>query len=246
MTHFSSIEDNSNPNSPSRFSITQTPTLSPINRPPTQRVSVTVMQTPVIAITEPPDQPAKHETETKGIANRRSKSKTSLSLLAPPKMRRCKSASVESELSVLSSPIVMHDSEGQIRVYSRRRAIPDIIQDCKDILTLRDKRVKEIGNKRRTEAKTAKKSSYIVLTFLAIWLPLPIAVGISNYYVHHHNNYVHLQWYLDFQLLAFCFGMLTVVTNPIIYGLAIKSFRVAFVKLARSDWTICKRKCICK
>lgn len=95
--------------------------------------------------------------------------------------------------------------------------------------------MRELG-RRRTEAKTAKRSSYIVLTFLCIWLPLPVAVAVSNYYVNNHERFPHLQWHLDMQLGAFCFGMTTAVTNPIIYGLAIKTFWIAFKKMVRSDW----------
>ena len=83
-----------------------------------------------------------------------------------------------------------------------------------------------------------------MLLFLALWLPLPVAIGFSNYYVNHHTSIQHLQWHLDLQLVAFCFGMLTAATNPIIYGLAIKSFRLAFRKLARKDKNRWKNGCV--
>ena len=44
------------------------------------------------------------------------------------------------------------------------------------------------------------------------------------------------------QLGVFCFSLLTAATNPIIYGLAIRSFRIAFNKLCRNDWNRMKNR----
>ena len=188
--------------------------------------------TPTIAITMADASPRKESKNENGDNYRQ------FSFLTP--LRRCKSAlsrtaSVGSEMSILSTPIVVHDADGNIQVYNKKRTAPEAIQDSKGAVCVRDSKARELG-KRRSEAKTAKKSSYIVLTFLAFWLPLPVSVGVSYYYVDHSMSLNHLQWHLDMQLGAFCVGMITVVTNPIIYGLAIRSFRIAFKKLSRKDW----------
>ena len=47
------------------------------------------------------------------------------------------------------------------------------------------------------------------------------------------------------QLGVFCFSLLTAATNPIIFGLAIRSFRVAFNKLCRNDWNRAKNHWTC-
>ena len=102
-----------------------------------------------------------------------------------------------------------------------------------------DAKSREIG-RRRSEIRTAKRSGFIVLTFLALWLPLPVAVAFSHLYVYRTQvdgyQAKNLQWHLDMQLGAFCVGMLTIVTNPIIYGLAIRTFWRAFKKMAKRDW----------
>ena len=65
---------------------------------------------------------------------------------------------------------------------------------------VRDKRAREMG-KRRSEAKTAKRSSYIVLAFLAMWLPLPVVVAVGTYYITVDEDMegLELQWHLDLQ-----------------------------------------------
>ena len=55
-----------------------------------------------------------------------------------------------------------------------------------------------------------------------------------------HINLVNI--FIHFQLGVFCFSLLTAATNPIIYGLAIRSFRIAFHKLCRSDWNRMKNR----
>ena len=66
---------------------------------------------------------------------------------------------------------------------------------------VRDKRAREMG-KRRSEAKTAKRSSYIVLAFLAMWLPLPVVVAVGTYYITVDEDMegLGLQWHLDLQV----------------------------------------------
>ena len=63
-----------------------------------------------------------------------------------------------------------------------------------------DKRAREMG-KRRSEAKTAKRSSYIVLAFLAMWLPLPVVVAVGTYFINADEGMegLGLQWHLDLQ-----------------------------------------------
>ena len=65
---------------------------------------------------------------------------------------------------------------------------------------VRDKRAREMG-KRRSEAQTAKRSSYIVLAFLAMWLPLPVVVAVGTYFINLDEGMegLRLQWHLDLQ-----------------------------------------------
>jgi hypothetical protein len=149
-----------------------------------------------------------------------------------------RTGSIASQISTLSSPILVHGSDGEVRVYRNRQSMPANIRASKGSVCVRDKRAREMG-KRRSETKTAKKSSYIVMAYLVMWLPLPVTVGVTSYYIHNVDAEMegdNLQWHIDLQLGVFCFSMLTAATNPVIYGLAIRSFRIAFNKICRSDW----------
>ncbi len=90
--------------------------------------------------------------------------------------------------------------------------------------------------KRRSEVNIARKSGYIVLAFLALWLPLPISVSVCGHLTRSESDLRHLDACMKVQLIAHLFGLVTAVTNPIIYALAIRSFRVAFRKLTRRKW----------
>ena len=125
--------------------------------------------------------------------------------------------------------------------YHRKRQISRSIRS----LTLsRTRKREQFKRRRKSEAKTAIRSTYILLLFLALWLPLPISVALSylNLTIETHSDRV--QFYMDLQVCAFSFGMLSAAANPIIYGLAIKTFRQTFSKLYKthkdrllSQWT---------
>lgn len=154
-----------------------------------------------------------------------------------PRLHRSASAGAAQDLcftrsSSICSEIAIHDEDGNVAVFNKRR-LPGLLKGHvpRGAVCIRDAKAREHG-KRRSEAKMAQKSSYIVLLFLVLWMPLPIFVAFSNYHVDNHTNADRIQLFLDLQVCAFCFGTLSAATNPIIYGLAIKSFRNAFHRLA--------------
>lgn len=93
--------------------------------------------------------------------------------------------------------------------------------------------IQEAKRKRRSEAIMAKRSSLIVLFFLMIWLPLPILVGYCSTAHDIHLTLEAIQKYFDLHVSAVCFGTLSAATNPIVYALAIKSFRKSLSQLMR-------------
>jgi hypothetical protein len=132
--------------------------------------------------------------------------------------------------SQLSSKLAIYDADGNVQVYNKRCLPKSIHASIKGALILRDPKA-QMRRRERTEVKTAQKSSYIVLLFVLLWLPLPIIVAFTRYYVTHGNEHEKVKMMLDFQVCAFCFGTLSATANPVIYGLAIKKFRRAFLKL---------------
>jgi hypothetical protein len=137
-----------------------------------------------------------------------------------------------SRTSSICSRIEFHDEDGNVSVFNRRR-LPSLLrgQIPRGAVCIRDAYARVQG-KRRSEAMMAKRSSYIVLLFLVMWMPLPILVGFTSHHVNEEEDPYRIQMYLDLHVCAFCFGALSTAANPIIYGLAIRSFRNAFMRLA--------------
>ena len=130
--------------------------------------------------------------------------------------------------STLSSKFAVNDTDGSSRLPR------SFHKSVKGALFARDQKAR-MKSRQRNEIKTAQKSSYIVLLFVALWIPLPIAVCLTLYYASTEYVNEYLQYVLDFQVFAFCIGNLSASANPIIYGLAIKKFRTVFLKLAETN-----------
>ena len=132
--------------------------------------------------------------------------------------------------STLSSKLAIGDADGG-------RKFPKYFhKSVKGALLLRTQK-ERMKSRQRNEIKTAQKSSYIVLQFIALWIPLPVAVGLTFYCVSNECLHEWLQTALDIQVLAFCIGNLSATANPIIYGLAIKKFRKVFFQLLQTKKT---------
>ena len=132
--------------------------------------------------------------------------------------------------STISSKLAIGDSDGN-------RKFPKYLhKSVKGALLLRTQK-ERMKSRQRNEIKTAQKSSYIVLQFISLWIPLPVAVALTLYCVSNECLHEWLQTALDVQVLAFCIGNLSATANPIIYGLAIKKFRKVFFKLLQTKKT---------
>ena len=132
--------------------------------------------------------------------------------------------------STLSSKLAIGDAEGNSKLPKAFH------KSVKGALLLRNQK-ERMKNRQKNEIKTAKKSSYIVLQFVALWIPLPVTVALTLYCVNTACLYEWLQTALDIQVLAFCVGNLSATANPIIYGFAIKKFRNVFFKLLQTNKT---------
>ncbi len=164
----------------------------------------------------------------------------------PFHMRRCKSATTDGTST--TSCLDLKGGGGRLASWTppppRLRhgaSLMSAFRASQRAFSVSDRRAREMG-RRRSELGIAKKSCYIVLAFLALWLPLPLAVGLSGAAMYGGSGEVRreeegFQRMLDLQLCAYCVGMLTAVSNPIVYALAIRSFRATFSKMARRTWS---------
>lgn len=82
--------------------------------------------------------------------------------------------------------------------------------------------------KRKIEVETAKKSFFVILSFLAFTTPYPVSVIVEKVFTFS----VSLQQSL-FQV-QYCFNVVSLLStglNPLVYGLANRQFRAAFHKI---------------
>jgi hypothetical protein len=88
-----------------------------------------------------------------------------------------------------------------------------------------DSKNRSLG-KRRIEAETAKKSFFVIVSFLAFTLPYPLLVAVEKLFHLKHQRVIYE--------LQYCFNtgsLLSSGLNPLVYGLANKQFRSAFRKI---------------
>lgn len=81
--------------------------------------------------------------------------------------------------------------------------------------------------RRKIEAETAKRSIFVLVSFILFTVPYPLTVLID----------IHTKFsieYATFFEIQYCLNLMTILSaafNPIVYGLANKQFRMAFQKI---------------
>ncbi|KAF7660630.1 hypothetical protein LDENG_00278610 [Lucifuga dentata] len=90
-----------------------------------------------------------------------------------------------------------------------------------------------LANKERVtkkkESKMAKRSGYIILTFLLFWLPL-ITTILVNFLVYQNRISEDLV-IVDVEILSVCIACMTSLSDPIIYAAVNPQFRTEFYRL---------------
>ena len=80
--------------------------------------------------------------------------------------------------------------------------------------------------KRRIEAETAKKSFFVIVSFLAFTLPYPLLVAVEKlFHFGKHRSIYELQY---------CFNIMSLLSsglNPLVYGASNQQVRNAFFKI---------------
>ncbi|CAL8358943.1 unnamed protein product [Lota lota] len=98
---------------------------------------------------------------------------------------------------------------------------------------------KDRGNKKK-ESKLAKRSGYIILTFLLFWLPL-ITTILVNVLVFHHSD-TEMAIIQDVEILFISIACMTSLTDPIIYAAVNPQFRTEFYRLRNKLKSLWKKR----
>ncbi|GAA6101268.1 parietopsin [Tachysurus ichikawai] len=93
---------------------------------------------------------------------------------------------------------------------------------------------KERSSKKK-ESKLAKRSGYIILTFLVFWMPL-IGTVVLNTFLNKKQIWEVMQ---DFEVLVVSISCMTSLTNPIIYAVVNPQFRTEFHSLKARCKALC-------
>ncbi|XP_026058302.1 uncharacterized protein LOC113043269 [Carassius auratus] len=91
---------------------------------------------------------------------------------------------------------------------------------------------KERGNAKK-ESKLAKRSGYIIFTFLIFWIPL-IATVVLNHFFYQNDN-LTVEVFRELEVLTVSLVCMTSLTNPIIYAAVNPQFRTEFHNL-KTKW----------
>ncbi|KAA0724434.1 hypothetical protein E1301_Tti003702 [Triplophysa tibetana] len=91
---------------------------------------------------------------------------------------------------------------------------------------------RERGNAKK-ESKLAKRSGYIIFTFLIFWIPLIATVVLNQFFYQNNNHTAEVSRQLEiFTVSVVC---MTSFTNPIIYAAVNPQFRTEFYNL-KTKW----------
>ncbi|XP_016312153.1 5-hydroxytryptamine receptor 2B-like [Sinocyclocheilus anshuiensis] len=91
---------------------------------------------------------------------------------------------------------------------------------------------RERGNAKK-ESKLAKRSGYIIFTFLIFWIPL-IATVVLNHFFYQNDN-LTVEVFRELEILTVSLVCMTSLTNPIIYAAVNPQFRTEFHNL-KTKW----------
>ncbi|XP_029613336.1 parietopsin [Salmo trutta] len=92
--------------------------------------------------------------------------------------------------------------------------------------------------KKKKESKLAKRSGYIILTFLIFWMPL-IVMTLANVFCNRNRNF-RMGTAQNLEILSVSVACMTSASNPITYAVVNPQFRTEFYYLRRkcqSLWT---------
>ncbi|KAL2093921.1 hypothetical protein ACEWY4_011233 [Coilia grayii] len=151
-------------------------------------------------------------------------------LQPPPLMTESESATLKPVVEILpdNKPTVTNPAE------------PENQDDVAGAVCMMPSRPNPDRAKKNKEGKLAKRSGYIILTFLILWTPFILTV-LANYFIRRSNN-TSMEIALELEILTISFVCMTSVTNPITYAAVNPQFRTEFYSLRSKFKSICMTK----
>ena len=149
-----------------------------------------------------------------------------------PKKKDSKKKS-KSKKDSASSVVQIHDADGMtVKAKTTRTNITG------DICVMNA--TNKIKGKRKIEAKSAKKTAIVVVTFLIAWLPFPLMIMVLAMY--DTQNSTQIEVLLSSYLISLTLSLLAASVNPLVYGAINKQFYKEFKRLIRKCRQRCERK----
>ena len=98
----------------------------------------------------------------------------------------------------------------------------------------------KIKGKRKIEAKSAKRTAIVLLTFLIAWLPFPLMIIVL--WMFNAQIATQVEALLSAYLISLTFSLLAASVNPLVYGATNKQFYKEFKRLMKTCKQSCKGK----
>ena len=98
----------------------------------------------------------------------------------------------------------------------------------------------KIKGKRKIEAKSAKRTAIVLVTFLIAWLPFPLMIIVL--WIFNAQKATQVEALLSAYLISLTLSLLAASVNPLVYGATNKQFYKEFKRIIKKCRQDCKRK----
>ena len=147
---------------------------------------------------------------------------------SPPKKDSIKKT--KSKKDSTASVVQIYDADGiKMKAKTTRTTITG------DICVMNNSN--KIKGKRKMEAKSAKRTAIVLVTFLIAWLPFPLM--IIALWMFNAQIATQVQALLSSYLISLTLSLLAASVNPLVYGAINKQFYKEFKKLIKK----CRQRC---
>ena len=139
----------------------------------------------------------------------------------------------KSKKDSVSSVVQIHDADG---LTTKARTTRTTITGDICVMNTSNK----IKGKRKIEAKSAKRTAVVLVTFLIAWLPFPIVIMVLWMFNTRYAS--HAKALLSSYLISLTLSLLAASVNPLVYGVINKQFHKEFKRLIKKCRQNCKKK----
>ncbi|XP_061106645.1 D(3) dopamine receptor-like [Conger conger] len=120
------------------------------------------------------------------------------------------------------------DKSNKLEKHESKKSETDDQEVAGAVCMMPSKVSKERASKKK-EGKLAKRSGYIILTFVMFWTPLIVSI-LVNFFAHKYDT--KQVWIaMELEILSITVACMTSATNPVTYAAVNPQFRTEFLKL---------------